>query len=61
MQVLLSLVSGLGLASTVGTSTPIPSLEEIYLDASEIPEYAREAIAIASHAKLVVNFPNLRK
>jgi hypothetical protein len=60
VQVLVSLVGGLGLASTVNTASQISPLTEIYLDASQIPSYAKDAIAIATRAKVVVNSPNPR-
>ena len=60
VQVLVSLVGGLGLASTVNTASPISPLTEIYLDESQIPGYAKDAIATATRAKVVVNSPNLR-
>lgn len=56
LQVLLSLTSGLELEPS---ETPEETLE-IYRDASEIPDWAAGAIAAATDAGLVVNYPDLK-
>jgi hypothetical protein len=53
-QVLVSLASGLNLAPP---ALPEQVLKEFYVDADQIPNYARERIAAASTAGLVVNYP----
>ena len=58
-QVLMSLVSGLEIASKV-KSDLMPSLPFIYQDAADIPNYAKDDAAIATRAKLVVNYPNVK-
>ncbi|UBF24596.1 S-layer homology domain-containing protein [Kovacikia minuta CCNUW1] len=55
LQILLSLVSGLGLpAADV-------SLLNTYTDLDKIPQNARSAIAIATQQGLVVNYPDVRQ
>jgi uncharacterized lipoprotein YddW (UPF0748 family) len=58
VQVLVSLVSGLEMASKV-SSNLAGLLSHVYLDAADIPNYARNGVAIATRAELVVNYPNL--
>ena len=53
-QVLVSLVSGLNLAPP---ALPEQVLKKLYVDADQIPNYAREKIAAATTAGLVVNYP----
>ncbi|PSM46282.1 S-layer protein [Chroococcidiopsis sp. CCALA 051] len=53
-QVLVSLASGLNLAPP---ALPEQVLEKFYVDADQIPNYARERIAAATTAGLVVNYP----
>ncbi|PLZ86766.1 hypothetical protein CEN45_19870 [Fischerella thermalis CCMEE 5198] len=58
-DVLVSLVSGLGLGTSIKTDL-LPTLTLIYNDAASIPEYARNAVAIATRAGIVANFPNVK-
>ncbi len=58
-HVLISLISGLGISSN-RTAALLAELPDLYQDAAQIPNYALEKIAIASGAKMVVNYPNLR-
>jgi len=60
VQVLVSLVNGLGLKTALGT-LPDVDLGDRYSDADKVPNYAQEAIAVASVAGLVVNYPNPRQ
>jgi hypothetical protein len=60
VQVLLSLASGLGIAAPAGITLKALSLQEIYQDASEIPGYAIDAIALATRAKFVINYPKIK-
>lgn len=55
LQVLASLVSGLGL-----TGTDLNALNA-YDDRAAIPQYAQNQVSIATLQSLVVNFPNLRQ
>jgi parallel beta-helix repeat protein len=55
LQVIVSLVNGLGLTVNKGNSS-LP-----YSDASTIPDYARTAVATATQQKIVVNYPNPRQ
>jgi uncharacterized lipoprotein YddW (UPF0748 family) len=57
-QVLVSLVNGLEIGSKVkpDLTTALPLL---YQDATGIPAYATEVVAIATRAGLVVNYPNV--
>lgn len=55
VQVVLSLVSGLGLGSSN------PNLLSIYSDRDTIPDYAKEQVATATNQKIVVNYPNLKQ
>ncbi|MDY7012068.1 MAG: S-layer homology domain-containing protein [Cyanobacteriota bacterium] len=59
VQVLVSLVNGLKLDLALESDPKMPPLAEIYEDAATIPNYGREAIAIATQAGLVVNYPDL--
>lgn len=58
-DVLVSLVSGLGLGTSIKPDL-LPTLTLIYNDAASIPEYARNAVAIATRAGIVANFPNVK-
>jgi len=53
-QVLVALVSGLGLTPTPGSQ----ELSQIYQDAGTIPKYAKKPVSAATMAGLVVNYPN---
>lgn len=55
VQVILSLVSGLGLGSSN------PNFLSVYDDRDTIPDYAKEQVATATTQKIVVNYPNLRQ
>lgn len=55
VQVVVSLVSGLGLSSS---DTGVLS---IYDDQFVIPDYARDEVATATSQKIVVNYPNLKQ
>jgi hypothetical protein len=55
-QVLVSLSNGLKYAS----SQPVDSVLPVYTDASDIPGYARNAIAAATERRIVVNYPDVR-
>lgn len=55
LQVLTSLVSGLGL-----TGADLNALNA-YDDRGSIPQYAQEQISVATKQRLVVNYPNLRQ
>lgn len=55
VQVVVSLVSGLGLSSS---DTGVLS---IYNDQSAIPDYARDEVATATTKAIVVNYPNLKQ
>ena len=59
VQVLVSLVNGLGIAAKV-KSDLVTVLPHIYQDATAIPSYATDEIAIATRAGLVANYPNLQ-
>jgi hypothetical protein len=56
VQILVSLVSGLGYAPTKPTDSTLQS----YSDATNIPTYARNSVAAATENRLVVNYPNLK-
>src|SRR5919199_3122240 len=58
-QVLVSLVNGLEIASKVQPDL-ITALSLIYQDATEIPGYAMDEVAVATRAGLVVNYPNVK-
>ena len=57
-QVLISLVSGLEIASKVKADL-ITALPLLYQDAAEIPGYGRDEIAVATRVGLVANYPNV--
>ena len=54
VQVLVALASGLELTP----STDPDKILQVYQDANQIPEYAKEQVAAATEAGLVVNYPN---
>ncbi|MBD1937040.1 family 10 glycosylhydrolase [Microcoleus sp. FACHB-68] len=58
-QVLISLVSGLGITveNAAGFKAKLP---QFYQDAAGIPDYATDKVAIATGAGMVVNYPNLK-
>jgi uncharacterized lipoprotein YddW (UPF0748 family) len=58
-QVLVSLVNGLEIASKVQPDL-ITALPAIYQDATAIPGYATDEVAIATRTGLVVNYPNVK-
>jgi len=60
IQIIVSLVSGLRVHTLVDQTQPIAPLEEIYQDASSVPQYGRDALHLATRANLVVNYPELR-
>lgn len=51
LQVIVSLVNGLGLSATEA-----PSYQ--YIDQDKIPEYAETAVTIATQQKIIVNYPD---
>ncbi|MEO8890435.1 MAG: S-layer homology domain-containing protein, partial [Coleofasciculaceae cyanobacterium] len=55
VQVVVSLVSGLGLSSSDTGNL------SIYNDQSAIPDYARDEVATATTKAIVVNYPNLKQ
>ncbi len=55
VQVIVSLVSGLGL------SAPDLNALSVYDDRSTIPDYAKDKVATATKKKIVVNYPQLKK
>ncbi|MGA7935304.1 MAG: S-layer homology domain-containing protein, partial [Kovacikia sp.] len=55
LQILLSLVSGLGLPAAD------PTVLNTYTDQDKIPQNARSAVAIATQQGLVVNYPTVRQ
>ena len=57
LQVLVALASGLGLEANQDTDQVLSN----YQDADRIPDWAREQIAAATEAGLVVNRPNFNK
>lgn len=50
--------AGLGIAQPVGETEPLLTA---FSDQSEIPAWAREAIAAATHYQFVVNYPNVQQ
>jgi parallel beta-helix repeat protein len=56
VQILVSLVNGLGYAPT----KPIATTLQSYLDANTIPAYARNSVGAATENRMVVNYPNLK-
>ncbi len=59
VEVLVSLVSGLEIATKIKPDLLL-ALPQIYQDAAQIPGYGRNQIAIATSARLVPNFPNIK-
>jgi len=59
VQVFMSLVSGLELSLQVKPDL-MATLPTFYQDATEIPGYAMDDVAIATRAGLVANYPNLK-
>jgi len=57
MEVWISLVSGLEIKLSQGLSDLQAKLPTLYLDADQIPAYAREKIALATKVGIVVNPP----
>jgi hypothetical protein len=51
LQVIVSLVNGLGLVATAQKTLT-------YIDQEKIPEYARTAVTIATQQKIIVNYPD---
>ena len=51
LQVIVSLVNGLGLSATEQKTLT-------YIDQDKIPEYARTAVTIATQQKIIVNYPD---
>jgi len=56
LEVWLALVSGLNLASALA---PQVRLEGLYGDAAQVPAWAKTAVALATQAGLVINYPQL--
>ncbi|MFN6538554.1 MAG: DUF1565 domain-containing protein [Nostoc sp. EkiNYC01] len=52
LQVIVSLVNGLGLPQADN------NVLEVYSDRHRIPDYAQKAVATATHQKIVVNYPD---
>jgi hypothetical protein len=52
LQVIVSLVNGLGLAAVDS------DILEVYSDRHTIPDYARKAVATATQQKIIVNYPD---
>ncbi|MBP0011417.1 MULTISPECIES: phosphodiester glycosidase family protein [unclassified Roseofilum] len=59
IQIIVSLVSGLRVHTLVDRNQPLAPLEDIYEDASSVPQYGRDALHLATRANLVVNYPDL--
>ncbi|MBF2064541.1 MAG: family 10 glycosylhydrolase [Calothrix sp. C42_A2020_038] len=59
LEVLISLVSGLDIASKVRPDL-VTSLPQIYQDSTQIPGYARNQVAIATSAEIVSSYPNTK-
>lgn len=57
LEVLLSLASGLGIATNADASELLNAFD----DRGEIPEWAAAAIAAATEQQLIVNYPNVRE
>jgi hypothetical protein len=55
VQVIVSLVNGLGLSA--GDATVLTA----YNDRSAIPDYAKDEVATATKKKIVVNYPQLKQ
>lgn len=60
LEVLLSLVAGLGITSDTISDTKA-AFPELYQDAGRIPAWATDTMAIATDAGLVVNHPNVKQ
>lgn len=58
VQALVAVVNGLDYKSS---QVSYQQLTKIFDDASDIPEYAKKAIATATENWLIVNYPNLRR
>jgi uncharacterized lipoprotein YddW (UPF0748 family) len=56
-EALVALMSGIFAVNTAPTVTI--NLANIYQDSTEIPNYARNAIALATQSEIVVNYPSL--
>jgi uncharacterized lipoprotein YddW (UPF0748 family) len=59
VEVLVSLVTGLDIASTIKPDL-LATLPQIYQDTAQIPEYAKNQVAIATSAGLVASYPNTK-
>ncbi|MEP0871988.1 family 10 glycosylhydrolase [Trichocoleus desertorum AS-A10] len=59
-QVLVSLVNGLGINKMVVADLKA-ALPTVHQDAAQIPAYATEAIAAATSAGMIVNYPDLKR
>ena len=59
VNALISIISGLGLTSTVDTDL-LSTLPQIYRDYEQIPDYAKTAMAISTKAKLVASYPDIK-
>ncbi|MEM7717138.1 MAG: FAD-dependent oxidoreductase, partial [Cyanobacteria bacterium P01_A01_bin.68] len=59
VNALVSIISGLGLTSTVDTDL-LSFLPQIYEDYNQIPDYAKVAMAISTKVGLVTSFPNIK-
>ncbi|MBU7585620.1 MAG: DUF1565 domain-containing protein [Nostoc sp. TH1S01] len=57
VQVLVSLVNGLGL----GTSGNVANAIKIFDDQAKIPDYAKDEVAKAINKRIIVNHPNLKQ
>ncbi|TAE05392.1 MAG: hypothetical protein EAZ96_05685 [Oscillatoriales cyanobacterium] len=58
VEAFLALVSGIFDANTAPPTNLV--LSNIYQDSTEIPNYAKSAIALATQSEIVVNYPNLK-
>ncbi|MFN5240208.1 MAG: S-layer homology domain-containing protein [Aphanizomenon sp.] len=59
LQVIVSLVNGLGLAVTeLPATAPRHQKTLTYIDEDKIPEYARTAVTIATQQRIIVNYPD---
>jgi hypothetical protein len=59
LQVIVSLVNGLGLAVTeLPAAAPRYQKTLTYIDEDKIPEYARTAVTIATQQRIIVNYPD---
>ncbi|AKG23704.1 glycoside hydrolase family 10 protein [Calothrix sp. 336/3] len=59
VDILVSLVNGLEIASKIQPDL-LTVLPQIFQDGNAIPSYARSAVAIATKAEIIVNYPNLK-